>query len=67
MAFSPITISVKNSPIDSGIPALPNVTLMPEAAPRSLAGTEFMIEEVFGATNRPMARPLSPITSAKGR
>ena len=43
------------------------VTRMPEAAPRWRAGTEFMIEEVFGEANRPPPIPLVNITNANGQ
>jgi hypothetical protein len=59
-------LSVKKRPIDSSMPALLKVTRMPDATPRSRAGTEFMIEAVLGEANNPMAMPLTSITTAKG-
>ena len=65
--FRPNTSSVKNRPIDSGRPVWAKVTRIPEAAPRWRAGTEFMIEAVFGEANRPPPIPATNITVAKGR
>ena len=39
---------------------------MPEATPRSPAGTEFMIELVLGAWNSPIAAPSMNRVAAKG-
>ena len=57
-------ISEKNTPMDSEVPELKTVPRMPEAAPRSYAGTEFMIAVVFGAVNRPLPMPLTSRMSA---
>jgi hypothetical protein len=62
-----MTSRVKKSPIESGIPDWAKVTRIPEAAPRWRAGTEFMIEAVFGAANRPPPIPETNITAAKGQ
>ncbi len=51
-------------PIDSDEPELKNVPRMPLAAPRWRAGTEFMIDMVFGAANRPDPMPLMAIRAA---
>ena len=56
---------VKNSPIESVIPEFWNVERIPEATPRRLAGTAFMMPAVFGAANRPMARPFASSSNAK--
>ena len=61
---SPMIISEKKMAIEIGMPAFWKVPRMPEATPRSRAGTLFMIEVVFGAANRPKAIPLAKITSA---
>src|SRR5579875_564452 len=66
-AFSPMTRRVKNKPIERGIPALENVTRIPEAAPRWRAGTAFMMEEVFGEAKSPLAIPEKKRTTAKGQ
>ena len=42
-------------PIDSALPEFMNVPRIPEAAPRWLAGTLFMIEVAFGAAKSPDA------------
>src|ERR1700730_822566 len=54
----PTIIMLKNSPMDSTMPELRNVALMPDAAPRSRLGTEFMMPVVLGAANSPKAPPL---------
>ena len=58
-------MSEKKTPIDSEVPELNTVPRMPEAAPRSCAGTELMIADVFGAVNRPLPMPLTSRMSAK--
>ena len=60
----PATISEKKMPMDSTMPAFMNVARMPEAAPRSAAGTLDMISEVLGAENSPPPTPLRKISSA---
>src|SRR6202142_56375 len=50
-------------PIDSDMPEFWNVERMPEAAPRSWAGTLLMIAEVFGEANRPEPSPLQKMRS----
>jgi hypothetical protein len=59
-----MTMMVKKMPMDSVMPAFWNVERIPEAAPRRLPGTAFMMPAVFGAANRPMARPLSSSSGA---
>jgi hypothetical protein len=63
----PTIISEKNTPIDSDVPELKIVPRMPEAAPRSYAGTEFITAVVFGALNRPDPMPLRKMTSANAQ
>jgi hypothetical protein len=60
-------ISVKTTPIDTAVPEFWKVERMPEAAPRSLAGTEPMMEEEFGEANMPLPIPLSAMNSAKAQ
>src|SRR6202042_3853102 len=60
----PAIISEKKMPIDSDMPEFWNVDRMPEAAPRSPAGTLLMIAEVFGEANRPEPSPLQKMISA---
>ena len=55
---------MKNPPIDSTIPAFMPVARTPDAAPRSAAGTEFMIAAEFGAASSPEPMPLSASRSA---
>ena len=62
---SPAIISEKKMPIDSDEPELKNVPRMPLAAPRWLAGTEFMIAIVLGAANRPDPMPLMAIRTGE--
>ena len=62
---SPAIISEKKMPIDSDMPEFWNVARMPDAAPRSLAGTLLMMAEVFGEANRPDPIPLQKISNAK--
>ena len=54
----PAVISEKKTPIDSAIPEYWNVDRIPDATPRSAAGTLSMIEEVFGAENMPCPMPV---------
>ena len=49
----PAMTSEKKIPMESTNPEFMNVARMPEAAPRWLAGTEFMMVVVFGAENSP--------------
>ena len=53
---SPAIISEKKIPMDSTKPEFVNVASMPEAAPRCLGGTLFMMAAVLGAANRPEPR-----------
>src|SRR5579875_446906 len=64
---SPAIISEKKMPIDSDMPEFWKVERMPEAAPRCRAGTEDMIEEVFGAENSPEPMPLPKISRANAQ
>ena len=50
---SPATISEKKIPIDSTKAVFWKVAIMPLAAPRWLAGTEFIISARFGEANKP--------------
>ena len=61
---SPAIISEKKIPIDSAMPALKNVPRIPEADPRCLAGTLFMIMATFGAENSPEPTPFKAIRVA---
>jgi hypothetical protein len=67
LVFRPPTRSVKNNPIERGIPVLAKVTRIPEAAPRWRAGTEFIIEDVLGEANSPPDIPETNITAPKGQ
>src|SRR6202012_2060260 len=60
----PAISSEKKMPMDSDMPEFWKVDRMPDAAPRSWAGTEDMIAAVFGAANRPEPTPLPKIRSA---
>ncbi len=53
----PAIISEKNRPIDTTKPALAKTARMPDAAPRWLAGTLFMIAAALGELNSPDPRP----------
>ena len=55
---------LKNRPMDSVIPAFWNVERIPDATPRRFGGTAFITPAVFGAANKPMARPLQSSSSA---
>jgi len=57
VAMLPITM-VKNTPIDSIMPAFMKVARMPDATPRKRAGTELMMEEVLGEANSPIPMPI---------
>jgi hypothetical protein len=60
----PATIRVKKMPMDSTNAEFWNVAIIPPAAPRWLAGTEFIISAQFGETNRPEPKPLNAMTTA---
>ena len=49
------------------MPVFWNVERMPDAAPRSRAGTDPMIEDEFGAANMPLAMPFSAMNSANAQ
>jgi hypothetical protein len=51
--------------MEIAVPEFWNVARIPEATPRSLAGTLPMIEEEFGDANIPLPMPFSPISRAK--
>ncbi len=55
---------MKNTPIEIAVPEFWKVARIPEATPRSLAGTLPMIEEEFGEANIPLAAPISASSSA---
>src|ERR1700761_8758496 len=57
----------KKTPMDSELPEFWNVERMPEAAPRSRAGTDDMIAAVLGAANSPEPTPLPKVSSAKAQ
>ena len=59
-------ISEKKTPIERDDPALKNVPRIPAAAPRSSAGTAFMICAVFGDANMPEPTPLRKVRIANG-
>jgi len=61
---SPAIMSEKKTPIDSTKPEFWNVASIPDAAPRCLAGTLFMIAAAFGAENRPIPAPATKIRTA---
>src|SRR3984957_4272823 len=56
---SPVTISEKKMPMDSTEAEFMKVAIMPPAAPRASAGTEFIISARFGEANRPVPKPFS--------
>src|ERR1700722_15610181 len=60
----PAIISEKKMPMDSDIPEFWKVDRMPDAAPRSCAGTDDMIAAVLGEANRPEPTPLPKISRA---
>ncbi len=64
---SPATISEKKMPMDSTDAEFWKVAIMPPAAPRALAGTEFIISARFGEENRPVPKPLIPMRSANSQ
>ena len=59
-----MTMSEKNTPIDSAEPELANVIRIPDAAPRCAAGTLFMITEALGELNIPEPTPLRKVSPA---
>ena len=59
VAASPAIISEKKIPIDSDMPEFWKVERIPEATPRSSAGTLLMMAEVLGEANSPEPMPLS--------
>src|SRR6516225_6762558 len=61
----PAIISVKTTPMDTAVPELWKVARIPDAAPRSLAGTLPMIEEEFGEANIPLPIPFMAMSRAK--
>jgi hypothetical protein len=63
----PAIISVKTTPMDTAVPEFWNVERIPEATPRSRAGTLPMIEEEFGEANMPLPIPFSAISRAKAQ
>jgi hypothetical protein len=63
----PATIRVKKMPIDSTNAEFWKVAIMPPAAPRLSAGTEFIISAQFGEKNRPEPNPFRAITSANSQ
>ena len=60
-AERPAIISEKKMPIDSELPAFRAAPAIPDADPRSDAGTLFMIDVRFGALNRPDPMPFRPV------
>src|ERR1700749_3747728 len=63
----PAIISEKKMPMDSDMPEFWKVDRIPDAAPRSWAGTEDMMAAVFGEANRPDPIPLPKISRAKAQ
>jgi hypothetical protein len=63
----PAIISVNTTPMETAVPEFWNVERMPDAAPRSRAGTEPMIEEEFGEANMPLPIPFRPMNSANAQ
>ena len=66
-ADRPTIMRLKKMPIDSTMPPFWNVARMPDACPRSSAGTEFMMAVVLGGTNTPMPTPLRKRSTAKAQ
>ena len=62
---NPMTSSEKNKPMDSALPAVIEVMRMPDAAPRWLAGTEFITTVALGEVNMPDPNPLTNVRTAK--
>ena len=60
----PAISSVKTTPMEIAVPEFWNVARIPEATPRSLAGTLPMIEEELGEANIPLPIPFSAISAA---
>ncbi len=54
-------------PIESTNAEFWKVAIMPPAAPRRSAGTEFIISAQLGETNRPEPKPLRAMTSANSQ
>ncbi len=63
----PTIISVNTTPIEMAVPEFWNVERMPEAEPRSLAGTDPMMDEEFGEANMPLPIPFSATNSANAQ
>ena len=63
---SPKIIRLKNMPIESTMPEFVKVARMPDAWPRSFAGTEFMMAALFGAAKSPNAVPIKKSKTANG-
>ena len=61
---SPVTISEKKTPMDSTNAVFWKVAIIPPAAPRWPAGTEFMISARLGGANSPDPSPFSASTAA---
>ena len=60
-------MSEKKTPMDSEFPAFWKVPVIPDAAPRALAGTAFMMEVRLGAANMPEPIPLRNVRMAKAQ
>jgi hypothetical protein len=63
----PAIISVNTTPMETAVPEFWNVERMPEAEPRSAAGTLPMMEEEFGEANIPLPIPFSAMSRAKAQ
>jgi hypothetical protein len=64
---SPAIISVNTTPMDTAVPEFWNVARIPDAAPRSAAGTLPMIEDEFGEANMPDPIPFRATNRANAQ
>jgi hypothetical protein len=67
VAARPAIISEKKMPIDRDMPEFWKVAPIPDAEPRSRAGTLLIMAEVFGEANRPEPSPLPRMMSVKAQ
>jgi hypothetical protein len=67
VVFRDSMIMAKNSAWLMVCPQLFKVVRMPDAAPRCSAGTEFIIDAVFGDMKMPLPMPMTSSINAKGK
>jgi hypothetical protein len=61
----PTIKKLKKRPMDNTMPLFWKVVRIPEAAPRSSGGTEFITAAVLGDANEPNPRPVANKRTAK--